>query len=593
MTLNPFSLFNTSKTAATKDIDRKEQTVNRNYDSNVVSQLIDSESILNKRLADLQSAQSIYDTAELDLSNRNSTTSDDYRRKDNWRIAYTPEIAWCIDEIMSELLDINISVKCGTTYNTMDDKTKQIVENEFNRFIALFDYNSEQFHDDLRHFIVDGDLAYESIISEDNPEFGVIGIRRLYADAFNVVYSPIIKNGFVLNISVDSLFNQTGSDYYNNLGHLQSRLVLNKETNSYETDERHVALTFPDVTHICYDKDVINNKTVSIIDKAREPYFQLAALQQAAMVLRITRAPERLLFNIDTHGMSDKLAAEHIRKFGNALSKKKAAGPNGDVTNTYSPATMLESWIFGKSDVTTGTTVSSVTSTANFNQLDDINYFHNRVLNVFKIPFSRITAAEKQYVTGENLTYDECRFYKFIQSMQIKFSNGLTKLFLHDLKIRGIDVDTTDVKIEFDPPERYTTYLNNQIIKNKFEVYEAFANREEFNKPMLMHQYLDMSLTDIHAHLVANTKAAARAPEGSEGSEGSAGGSNFSSGGGDFGGGGVSDTAIPDDGADIDDDIDGTGIPPEPSAGDLGGDTSDDNTEEPTNNEEEPETKDK
>lgn len=532
MAFNPFSFFTRTKEVTPKnegEVTPVKSAASRNYNANVINQLIDAESVLNRRMAELETITGAAYTTELDLSLlNNNLASKDYRHAENWRLANTPEISWCIDEIMSELLDTNIVINYGDTYNTIDAKTKQILENEFNRFIGLFNFHDEQFNDDLRHFIIDGEFAYESIVSQDHPEFGVIGIRRLRADTFDAVYSPIIDNGFVLNISVDQLFNQTGLDHYNMRSHVQNKLILNKETNQYETDDHHVALTFPDVTYICFDKDVINNRAISLIDKAREAYMQLAALQQAAIVMRITRSPERLLFNIDTGGMADKVANEHLRKFGNALSKKKTITPDGHMTNTYNPSTMLESWIFGKSAANTGTTVQSIASTANYDQLADVNYFHNRLLNIFKIPFSRITETTKQYVSASNLTYDEARFYKFIQSMQIKFSNAITKLFMRNLELRGIDIDTSDISIEFEPPERYTTYLNNEIIKNKFEIYEAFANREEFNKALLMQKYLGMSLTDIKAHLGTQPKPA-------EGGD-SAGSASFTNGGGDFSG---------------------------------------------------------
>lgn len=582
---NPFSFLARKKinpTPASTTFDgnvaQLKSSASRHYNVNVINQLIDSESILNRRLADLERVNTAFavttDSIDLSLLNSNSTANKLYRRNENWRLAYTPEISWCIDEILSELIDTKPIINFGNTYVNISDKNKQIIENEFNRFIKLFNFNDEMFSDDLRHFIIDGEFAYEAIVSQEHQEFGVIGIRRLRADVFNVIHSPILDNGFVLNIDIDALFNQIGYDVYNKYSNTRSRLVLNKTTNTYETDTKHLALTFPDVTYICYDRDIVNNCAVSLIDKAREAYNQLAALQQAALVMRITRSPERLLFNIDTGGMSDKIAAEHIRKFGNSLSKKKTVTPTGEISQIYNPSTMLESWIFGKSNTTAGTTVQSVASTANFDQMSDVNYFHNRLLNIFKIPFARITEASKQYYSGNSLTYDEARFYKFIQTMQIKFANALTKMFLRNLKLIGFaDNDISNITIDFEPPERYTTFLQNDIIKNKFEVYEAFANREEFNKALLMQKYLGMSISEIKAHLKpVKNKGDGENTDNTESSM-------FNTGGDAFGDVGLDGVDTPNAGENDTEPIDTTDVETEPG----------DNEEAPPNQEEEEE----
>lgn len=482
------------------------KTHSKIHDSHILNQLIDAESALNRRVAELESMSGAYDSVSVDLTMSTDQQDKHARQLQNWQLAYTPEIGWCLDEIFAELLDIDTVLKYGDTYNDLDDATKLIIEQEFNRFINLFDFNAEQFNDDLRHFIIEGEMAYETIVSKDHPEFGVIGIRRLYSSDFVAVHSPILTNGFVLTVDVKSLFNRTTAKQYAYQRSAQGKLVFNTKTNEYETDSNHVALTFPDVSYICYDRNIHTDTAISLIDKARQPYFQLAAIQQAALVMRVTRSPERLLFNVDTQGMSNKVGHEHIRKFANALSKKKTIGPAEDINQTYNPATMLESWIFGKSGQGSGTTVSSVASTANFDQLADVEYFHNRLLNVFKIPFSRITNSEKQYQIASNLSYDECRFYRFIQALQLKFSSMLTRLFIHNLSLKGIDVDESDIYIEIEPPERYSTYLNNEVLRSKMDMYSTFASRDEFNKQLLMQKYLDMSISDINAHMKYNKK---------------------------------------------------------------------------------------
>lgn len=90
-----------------------------------------------------------------------------------------------------------------------------------------------------------------------------------------------------------------------------------------------------------------------LIENSRQAYHQLALLQEAAVILRVTRAPERLLYNVSTGGMNSNMADEFVRNFANSLKAKKVAkpmGPNGetDVAAVYNPISMLESYVFGK-----------------------------------------------------------------------------------------------------------------------------------------------------------------------------------------------------------------------------------------------------
>lgn len=90
-------------------------------------------------------------------------------------------------------------------------------------------------------------------------------------------------------------------------------------------------------------------------------------IEDAAIILRVTHAPERLLFNVSTGKMNPNIAEEYVRRFANELKSKKVATPDGkDVFGVYSSPTMLKSYVFGKSDGNDGTSVESVGSSANY-----------------------------------------------------------------------------------------------------------------------------------------------------------------------------------------------------------------------------------
>lgn len=137
-------------------------------------------------------------------------------------------------------------------------------------------------------------------------------------------------------------------------------------------------------------------------------------MQDAAVILRVTRAPERLLFNISTGGQPDKIARQKIREFINELKSKKVVSSaefgeksQQDIRTTYNPVTMLETYFFGKSNANDGTTIDNVTSTADYEQIADIEFFLRRLFKAFKVPFSRYKTPENSLERDETITYEE------------------------------------------------------------------------------------------------------------------------------------------------------------------------------------------
>jgi hypothetical protein len=156
-------------------------------------------------------------------------------------------------------------------------------------------------------------------------------------------------------------------------------------------------MLWPQLTYINSGEYAPEGNFISypMVERAKQAYYQLTLLQDAAVILRVTRAPERLLFNVSTGKMTQNYADEYVRNFANSLKAKKVVSHDGrDIQSVYNPVSMLESYIFGKSDGNDGTTVESVTSTAQYDQIEDIKFFFKLYVKQFKVPFSRFEQPE-------------------------------------------------------------------------------------------------------------------------------------------------------------------------------------------------------
>ena len=263
-------------------------------------------------------------------------------------------------------------------------------------------------------------------------------------------------------------------------------------------------MLWPQLTYINSGEYSPDGKYISypMIEKAKQAYYQLTLLQDAAVILRVTRAPERLLFNVSTGKMTQNYADEYVRNFANSLKAKKVATPNGmDIQSTYNPVTMLENYIFGKSDGNDGTTVESVTSTAQYDQIEDIKYFFKLYVKQFKVPFSRFEQPENAKPADGQIPQEEFSFLQQEVRLQRRFAAGFKRGFITHLKLRDIwdkyDLVESDIDIEFVRPLLYDLYNKQKIVETKMQAYKAIVDNDEFSKTLAMKKILGYSDDDI------------------------------------------------------------------------------------------------
>ena len=185
----------------------------------------------------------------------------------------------------------------------------------------------------------------------------------------------------------------------------------------FNSKEGCIPIIYPQITYFSSgDTSPDGLMTFPLIEKCKQAYHQLALMQDAAVILRVTRAPERLLFNISTGGMTDKMARQKIKEIAQELKSRKVVSSIGqdgkpqdgnNIAQVYNPVTMLETFFSGKSNANDGTTIQSVGSTADYDQISDIEFFLRRLFKQFKVPFSRYKTPENAMERDDTISYEE------------------------------------------------------------------------------------------------------------------------------------------------------------------------------------------
>jgi hypothetical protein len=207
-------------------------------------------------------------------------------------------------------------------------------------------------------------------------------------------------------------------------------------------------------------------------------YHHLKATEDAIVVYRLVRAPERRVWNVYTGKMSKSKAQGYLNKVMNKYTKKNIYNSStGQVDQKANIQSVSDDIWFPKDENGNGTTVDSIGGGMNLGEIDDIKYFLNKLYKALKIPSSRWNTEEKgDYNAGRlgEVSRDEIKFARFIEKLQRNFSGILTQTFITLLKMNGVDekyINTAYFDINFNQTNLWKDWLEQEKKENNFNMY--------------------------------------------------------------------------------------------------------------------------
>jgi hypothetical protein len=435
-------------------------------------------------------------------------------------IANFPECNWCLDEICDDFLheDENgnvIVLKLPDKKANINETRKDILQTEFTKFMNVFKLRDDGYNL-IKRFLIEGELCWENIIKQEHPELGIIGARLLPSEYYETLADLKTSRPIGIIFDVRKLAEDTRLFMMNSYTSTSKIFnTISPAAAAYTVDlKTSIPFLWSQLTYINSDETSYDGMTsYPLIEKSKQAYQQLALMQDSAVILRVTRAPERLLFNVSTGKMTQHYADEYVRNFAIGLKSKKTAMPDGkDIIGVYNPVSMLESYIFGKSDGNDGTTVESVGSSADYEQIADIEFFLRRFMKQFKVPWSRYKTPENTMEKNDTISYEEYSFSRMIVRFQRRFALGFKKSFVTHLKLRGLwdkyQLNDADINISLVKPVLYDLYQTQKLVDTKMATYKSAVENEEFSKSLAMKKYLGMSEAEVEANYMALAKDA-------------------------------------------------------------------------------------
>ena len=385
------------------------------------------------------------------------------------------EVEMGIDDIINEMITEDST---GTIVKLNIDKVdssiipeevKNVLYEEFKHIIYLLDFNRKS-HDIARRWYIDGRLYYH-IILEDDPRQGIKEIRQI--DPLRIKKVRELKKKDKVN-GVDVI--DGIEEYY--LYTVQERF------NMYDTTQG-IKIS-PDSINYCHSGlfDYGTKRVVSYLHKAIKPLNQLRMVEDATVIYRWSRAPERRIFYIDVGSLPKNKAEQYLRDIMLRYRNKITYDANtGEIRDDRKRMSMLEDYWLPRREGGKGTEIQTLPGGQNLGEMEDVKYFQKKLFRSLNIPMSRLEA-DNGFNMGRaaDISRDELKFAKFITRLRMRFA----ELFLNFMKVqlvaKGIvDLDEWDricqyIRVEFSSDSMFLESKQYEVLKDRMAVLREVSD---------------------------------------------------------------------------------------------------------------------
>ena len=402
---------------------------------------------------------------EIDLINR-------YRD-----IAMYPDCDSAIEDIVNEAVaaeDDEAVVRINLDKVKLSDNIKKSIEDEFDGVLKLLDFNSKA-HDIFKRWYVDGRTVYHKIVDTGTPKQGILELRYIDPRKIKKVRKTEKKKDpntgveYIIKIEEFFIFNEKGLVAVGpNAPNGMQGVRIATDSVSYCTSGI-----------IDLDKNIV----LGHLQKAIKVVNQLRMVEDALVIYRMTRAPERRIFYIDVGNLPKAKAEQYVRGIMNQYRNKVTYdATTGEIRDEKKTMSMLEDFWMPRREGGKGTEITTLDGGQNLGQIEDINYFQNKLYQSLNVPLSRMKPDQgMNFGRQAEITRDELKFTKFIGRLRKKFGELFDDLLKTQLLLKGIMSEADWDKIKEDVFYEFTqdTYMAEakqaEILRNRVDLLNAIT----------------------------------------------------------------------------------------------------------------------
>ena len=245
----------------------------------------------------------------------------------------------------------------------------------------------------------------------------------------------------------------------------------------------------------------------SILENIFKVYKQKELLEDAVLIYRVQRAPERRMFKIDVGNMPSHLAMAFVERIKNEIHQRRIPSVHGGsaiVDATYNPLSMNEDYFFPVTADGRGSSVEVLPGGQNLGEIDDLKYFNNRLARGLRVPSSYLPTGPDDNVTAMNdgrvgtAMIQEFRFNQYCERLQKYLSHKLDEEFKLFLRWRGFNIDSGLFTLEFNPPQNFAAYRQSELDTSRVSTFASMEAFPYISKRFALERFLGLSEEEIN-----------------------------------------------------------------------------------------------
>lgn len=363
-----------------------------------------------------------------------------------------PEVEKAVDDIINEAIiveDKEKIVEINLDDVKLSSNVKKLVTTEFESVLSLLDFNKSAF-DIFRRWYIDGRMYYHIIIDITKPGDGIKELRYIDPRKLRKIREVKRKRDKQSQLTQT----QTVQEYF-----MYNEKGFQNKAGEIGTATAAVGLKIaPDsIIHTTSGVlDPMNSVVLGHLHKAIKPLNQLRALEDATIVYRISRAPERRIFYIDVGNLPKMKAEQYLRDMMTRHKNKVVYDAStGEIRDDRKFMTMLEDYWLPRRDGSRGTEITTLPAGQNLGKLEDVEYFQKKLYESLNVPTTRLEQdGTFVFGQGQEISRDEIKFTKFIDRMRQRFNHLFLEALKRQLLLKNIitdeDWDIIEHHIKFD-----------------------------------------------------------------------------------------------------------------------------------------------
>jgi len=381
-------------------------------------------------------------------------------------IAQYPEVDLAVEDICNEAITVESGkiLKLDLDKLNQSDKVKDLVNIEFEKILSLTNFRGNAY-DIFKRWYVDGRLFFHVIIDTNNPGDGIKELRPIDPTKIR----KIKETEKVKDPKTGADLIKEGAEYY-----------LYQDENMFNTSE---GLKINTDAIIQVNSGLLNetrDKVIGYLNKALKPLNQLSMMEDSLVIYRISRAPERRIFYIDVGNLPKGKAEEYLNNTMNRYRNKIVYDPTtGAIRDEKIHRNVMEDFWLPRREGGRGTEIDTLPGGQNLGEIEDIQYFQQKLYKALNIPMSRLTEADAFSIgRSSEITRDELKFQKFINRIRVKFSNLFYEALKRQLILKKIiksdewNTIKDGIVFAYSRDNYYAELKDSEILRERIEMVQ-------------------------------------------------------------------------------------------------------------------------